>query len=765
MVSSMKGCSLTPISQAVKAHRRLIGLAAIVTTSTASFVAMPAVAQSDFAIEEVVVTARKKSESLQDIPSSIQAFSNDTLEQLNVNNFDDYIALAPSMSAVSLGPGNAQVYMRGVSDGSSGVGAASGASPSVAIYLDEQPVTAIGRNLDVHIYDIERIEVLAGPQGTLYGASSQSGTLRIITNKPDASEFEAGIDVSYGVTKQGESSNSLEGFVNIPLVEDKMALRVAAWRQQDGGYIDNVLVNKTYNNGAPYVTDNSEFVKKDFNDSSNAGFRAALKYDINDEWSTTVGFMQQKIESNGVFDHDPQDIGDLEVARFFNDKNEDDFSQASLQIEGTVADHDLIYSGSFLDRDVDYELDYSSYSEGSSYIELYVCDYDSNNVFSNCGDPRIQFTNDSKYKRVSHELRLQSPQDDGLRYIVGAFYEKSEHDFEWYWNIPGIRPEKVVRGTNAYYMTDQKRVDEQKSIFGEFSYDLTESLTATAGFRYFDSSSSVVGDQGSFFGVKNVNVETEETGDLLKFNLTYQIDDDIMVYGTFSEGYRPGSANRDPIPGKIAESYKSDIVTNYEFGWKTTFMDGRLRFNGSAYLMQWEDMQLTRQDFSLTFFTFTENVSEAEIKGIETDLTFMATENLMLSAAVSYNNAELSQEYQSTNAMAPSGTRLAFVPELKGTVIARYDFDISEYQANVQFLYNYTSDSYNNLFPSQRQEQAAYQFGNLSADLESDAWIAGVYIKNLWDERPELYSNAIDFDSRITTSRPRTIGVKYSYKF
>ncbi|WP_339672979.1 TonB-dependent receptor [Dasania marina] len=762
---------LDPLSKAINLNATMVsrvGVAALVASS--GLLTEQALAQGEsFALEEVVVTARKQTESLQDIPTSIQAFGNKKLEQLNVNNFDDYVALAPAMSAVSLGPGNSQVYMRGVSDGSSGIGAGAGASPSVAIYLDEQPVTAIGRNLDVHIYDIERIEVLAGPQGTLYGASSQSGTLRIITNKPNIEEFEGGIDLGYSTTSNGDPSNSVEGYINAPIVEGKAAIRLVGWRQDDGGYIDNVAQTKTYNNGAPVTVDNSPYVEENFNDSVNSGVRVALKVNLSDTWSLSLGHLSQKLESNGVFDHDPDDIGDLKVARFFEDSNTDKFGQSSLQLEGEIGGHDLLYAGSFLDREVDYELDYSSYSEGSPYIEYYVCDYDSGSTsYSlNCGDPRIQFTNDSQYNRESHELRVQSPQDQSLRYIAGVFYEKSEHDFEWVWAIPGIRPDKVIGqlDPNAYYLTDQKRVDEQVAVFGEFSYDLTDQLTATIGARYFDSESSVSGVQGSVFGFSDIDVETSEKDSLLKFNLTYQIDDNLMIYGTFSEGYRPGSANREPVPGQIAESYSSDIVTNYELGWKTMWLDNRLQFNGSAYMMTWEDMQLTRQDFSLSFFTFTENVSEAEIKGVEADLTFLATKDLLLTAAFSYNKAELSEDYQSTNTAAPEGTRLAFVPEFKGTLTARYSFDIASYLANVQFLYNYTSDSYNNLFPSQRQKQESYSFGNLSAGLESEAWSADIYIKNIWDERPDLYSNAIDFDSRVTTSRPRTVGIKYSYKF
>lgn len=799
---------LNPLTRAMRLQTRKLSSAALTASVVFSIVHLPqSIAQDDssgIVLEEIIVTAQKRSESLQDVPISIQAYNSEKLDQLNISDFDDYASLLPSVSYVSLGPGNSQVYMRGVSDGTNGTSTASGATPSVAIYLDEQPVTSIGRNLDVHIYDIERVEALAGPQGSLYGASSQSGTLRIITKKADTSEFSAGIDLGASTTHKGEPSHSIEGFVNIPIVEDKAAIRLVGWRTDDGGYIDNVLRTQTFNAGTAFTTDNSEFTKDDFNESEKTGFRAALRIDLDENWTVTVGHSAQELESVGVWDHDPDKIGDLEVARFFDDSNTDKFNQSSIEIEANIGEFEFIYAGSYLDREVDYELDYSSYSvDADSYIKYYVCDYDAGN-FTNCGDPRIQFRDESRYKRLNHEVRIQSPAEDRLRYIVGAFYEDSTHDYELSWEIPGIRPGKTVASgleqdnmlpdprnpngltlpsgsnlpPNTYFFTDQSRLDEQLAFFGEVSFDINDSLTATIGGRYFDAETEIEGYAGSAIfspftvlgaGNGGADISVQEDGFLYKANLTYQINSDVMVYGTFSEGFRPGGANRDP-KGGIPKTYDADFVDNFELGWKATLMDGRMRFNGAAYWMVWEDMQLSRLDVKTgSFLVFTENVSESEIKGVEADLTFLAAEGLTLVSAISYNQAKLTKDFtllsDSTQVLAAEGTELPFVPELKFTQTARYEFAWIGYDMNLQAVYNYTDTSYSDLIVDDREEQGSFNFANLSFGIDAESWSASMYVNNVTDERPEIFINSVDEDTRVTTSRPRSVGVDFGYRF
>ncbi len=296
--------------------------------ATAVLSAVPAAAfaqqQSDTGVlEEVLVTAQKRSESLQDVPLSITAIGNEQLEQQHVTNFEDYAKLIPTLSFQTLGPGFVQVYMRGVANG--GDGNHSGSLPSVGVYLDEQPVTTIQGSLDIHVYDIERVEALAGPQGTLYGASSQAGTVRIITNKPDPSGFKAGYDLTGSSVSNGDQGYSAEGFVNMPLGEN-MAVRLVGWYDHDPGYIDNVVNTRTFPTSGICITNSPTPVpgcqqtpahaKDNYNDVDTYGGRAAMRINLGDSWSITPAVMGQRQKSNGFFAYDTA-AGNLQLSHYY----------------------------------------------------------------------------------------------------------------------------------------------------------------------------------------------------------------------------------------------------------------------------------------------------------------------------------------------------------------------------------------------------------------------------------------------------------------
>lgn len=757
-------------------------------------VSIPSLAQENqndgdaFALEEIVVTARKVTETMQDVPISIQAIGNRTLESNNVGGFDDYAMMLPSVSFASQGPGNTQVYMRGISDG--GDGNFSGTNPSVGVYLDDQPVTAIGRVLDVHMYDISRVEALAGPQGTLYGASSQAGTIRIITNAPDPSAFEAGLDMSLGATKSGEISHSVEGFVNVP-ISDNAAIRVVGWHVSDGGYIDNVAGTKTFSvsgldsNGnlatSNITVDNAAYVEKDFNDEDNTGARAALKVDLNDSWTATVKIMHQRQKTTGVWDHDPEDVGDLEVERFYVDRGKDEFTQLGLTVEGEVAGLDLVYAGSYLDRDVEYDIDYSEYSAYSSFIPYYTCDFDSNYYFltDTCIDPRIQYDQKSKYKVQSHELRLQSDQDARVRFVAGLFYQDAEHAYDNQWRIDGLNPDKNADANftgnvsghfaDSYFVTDQVRKDTEIAGFGEVTFDVTDKLSITGGARVFKTKSTLEGVVATFWWNGTLlDLESEENNSIFKGSVDYKVNDDVLVYATVSEGFRPGGNNREPN-ASIPASYKSDLITNYEFGWKTTLMDGRARFNGAIFYMDWSDIQLTRFDPAISLLGQTANAGTAKVKGVEADFTIAATETLTLSASMSYIDAMIAEDYSrsttGTPVDAPEGTRLAHIPKIKWFASARQEFDISGMNGFAQATLSHTGNSYNDFFIASRQRQASYTIANFSVGFDQDEWSLTLFANNIFDKRAEMYRNSIDYDSRITTNRPRSFTLRYSKRF
>ncbi|MBN8431302.1 TonB-dependent receptor [Microbulbifer salipaludis] len=794
------GLRHNPLAGHIRRHIRqcrapVLALGSVIGLS--GMVALPVVAQEGAkrALEEVTVTARKRDESLQDVPVSIQALGEQRLEQQGVSGFDDYALLLPSLSYQSAGPGLSQVYMRGAADG--GDGNASGSQPSVAIYLDEQPVTAIGRNLDLHIYDIARVEALAGPQGTLYGASAQSGTLRIITNKPDTQAFSAAVDVEASTTRDGDPSHVLEGYINVPL-SDRAAVRLVAWDKGEGGYIDNIPGTRTYGlasessySPVTQVTeDNADLVEENFNELDNRGARAALKVDLNDRWTATASVLTQRQETSGTWFHDPEnpngEVGDLEVQRYFPDRSDDQFTQYGVNVEGDLGAASLVYSGSMLDRDVEYASDYTAYADYANYanaywVPAYACYYTGGQAVEQpCSSLAIYYNDDNRYQRQTHEVRLQSQLDGPLQYVVGAFIESASHDYRQEWEMDGMAQGagfQTMDEPNLFYLTDQKREDRQRAVFGELSYDLSEDLTVALGARFFRAESELSGISG--YGTQSpwtpdavVDSRVEDSDKTLKANVTYQVSEDIMFYATYSQGYRLGGVNRannDLVPVQ----YRPDFLDNYEFGWKTELLDGALRLNGAIYRMDWEDTQFTRYDSSYGLpVGVTLNVGQSEILGIESDITYALTDNWLLSGGFAFNNAEVSEDFVVGSNFAPDGTSLPNVPELKYNLTSRHNFTVAGRDAFAQLTYAHVGESYNDLYVfkgdspvDRRSVQDSYDNVNLRAGVDEAQWGLDVFVNNLTDERPQLTRFTAGYDSSITTARPRTLGVSFRRRF
>ncbi len=808
------------VSHAVRTHiqvRRNQYLAAALV-SGALVMPQPAPAQ-DLVLEEVIVTAQKRAQNLQDVPISVTALDSSALEELGITNFEEYINMLPNVSYKAVGPSTATIYMRGASDG--GDGNASGSQPSVGMYLDEAPLTAIAANVDVHIYDIERIEALAGPQGTLYGASNQSGTLRIITNKPDSNEFSAGFDVGGASTDGGAGSYSIEGFVNAPL-SDKAAIRLVAWHLEDGGWIDNVAGTRTYvlDDGSTATLTNDSLVGNDQNELTKSGLRAALKVDLNDTWTATFGVLYQTQDTEGTWDHDPgplnpdtgiiyarfdpggtRDIGvhvpagKQKIQRFNADSSDEDFILGSWTLEGEVGNANFIYTGSFMDRDVEYQADYSAYGVYQYFVPYYVCEYT-----SYAGVPRPNaipcttlnefYTEDNNYERQTHELRLASLGESRLHYTVGAYFTEITHTYLQQWHQPGMSPAlEVGGGANVFFRTDQERTDQQTAVFGELTYDLTDSFSISGGLRYFWNDSELVGvvgwGPGQDFGTGQtdrdtpVNLTIDDNDIILKGNATWRLTDKHLVYLTYSEGYRPSGINRDP--GLIAkagtQTWIPDTVTNYEFGWKTTLLDGRMRFNGAVFFADWDDIQYTVYDFSLSACCGNVyNLSTAEMKGVEAYTTILISEGWSISGAIAYVDAETTADFVIPSGLlsVQSGTKLPNIPEVKGNVSTRFEFGLGNLNAYGQITAQYTGSSFNQITTGdlsglkhwdRRRKQDSYVNVNLRAGIDQDEWGVDLYVNNVTDEVAELYIQARPYEQSITTNRPLTFGAKLWMRF
>lgn len=768
-------------------------------------------------LETVVVTAQKRAENLQKVPISIQAIGTEQLEQQFVADFDDYAKMIPSLSygtaggGVFSGPGFVQVYMRGVASG--GDGNHSGSQPSVGMYLDEQPITTIQGSLDIHMYDIERVEALAGPQGTLYGASSQAGTVRIITRKPDPSGFSSAYSIEASAIDGGDIGHVAEAFVNAP-IRDNMAVRLVGWEKREAGYVDNVAGSRTFPTSGITVDNSPGCVasptrvcagraEDDYNEADVYGARAALRIDLNENWTVTPQVMGQKMRAYGSRGYDPS-VGDLAVTHFYPESSDDRWVQAALTVEGRIGNFDLTYAFSHLKRDVDSESDYNDYAFWYDTLAGYgAYFYDNDGALIN---PSQYIQAVDGYRKRSHELRIASPADRRVRFVAGLFWQQQEHDILQRYRIDNLADSLEVGGwPDTIWLTAQERRDRDQAIFGEVSFDLTDRLTLTAGMRWFEADNSLKGFFGfgsgfsgstgeaacfspeRFHGAPCTNLDkrVKENDSIGRLNLTWNISDTKLVYATWSEGYRPGGINRrGTIP-----PYSSDFLTNYEFGWKTTWGDNRLSFNGAVFRQDWEDFQFSY--LGQQGLTEIRNAAQAQIDGLELELNWAATYNFTLTGGFAWYDARLTENYCGTLDAnnqpvtecsdpnwgfdrAFAGSRLPITPRFKGALTGRYVWDVADGEAYFQTSLFHQGDRTTDLREVERQllgDLDAYTMVDLSAGFRRNNWKVDVFLNNAFDERAELArfsqcaAATCGFQPYTVVAQPRTLGVRFSQEF
>jgi iron complex outermembrane receptor protein len=867
----------------------------------------PAIAQEKPAkaqIETIQVTATKRTESIQDIPVSVSALNGEALENLGVESFGDYVEFLPNVVFQGTGPGQNEIYIRGAATTQTNISVSSvqALQPSVAFYLDEQPVSMQGRNLDVYAADMERIEVLPGPQGTLFGASSQSGTVRMISKKPDHSGFSAGMDVNIGSTKGGEMSNSVEAFMNFTPT-DELAIRVVAYNDKQGGWIDNIL-NKPGQGGyigsavvidrisggvltdpqnTPIISpENGKLVEDDTNDAVYAGVRFGMSYLINNDWSLLVQHTAQSLETEGVFSYDPNLEGESSVNRFTPEDNDDEFGLTTWTLKGRLDKLDVVYTGGYLDREISSTIDYTGYTNGGLYSAFYVCQYGSSVAAEDevCLDPTKYYKENTDTSRITHELRFNTDVDNAWRVTAGIFYDDQELETVGQFNIantdkfPNLSETKRLKGSEGInsdggpfesgisFVNDVTHTIEQIAVFGQVEYDLTDKLTATLGARWYQIDDTFKGsttstdvsrrirafgsqdpaelelldiaarDEPGLFeaaidsGQLDVSL-LDDSGTLtvddtiFKASLDYKMNDDILLFTAYSEGFRPPVTNRQG--GDLAKNQDgafngfripvystTDSLDNFEVGMKGDFLDGILRVNATAFYSEITDLQTSRYDpTNISFLVFTDNVGDAEIKGIDADITWLASDNLVINAAFSLLDTELSRVNAELAGIAPGvGARLPYSAEFSGNIRARYYFELDDgyngyFNASVSYTgdrlagmsmdayvtedatrliygtgsglpiqneaatYDGTSfqDSNGDVFQGGRYIQESYAIANVSVGITKDDWKAEFYIDNLTDESAVLYIDTQQFTPKVVTNRPRTLGLRLSYDF
>jgi len=780
----------------------------------------------EVSLDEIIVTATKRESSIQDIPASIQAITSDALEAMGAKSMEDFARFVPAVNVVTYGAGDNTLVFRGAITGSGYI-----AQSTSSLYLDEMSLSITGSQPMIRMVDINRVEALAGPQGTLYGSDSQAGTMRIITNKPQFDGFEAIFD---GEVRAGESSDmSYRGSLtfNIPLVEDKLAARLAVYSDHDGGFIDNVLgntpdsiavgmANESRLDAAAFsydalpsewgTLDNSASVEKRWNDADITGARLSLLWNLNDNWSVDLMALTQSIEGGAQNYFDPF-VGDLQVTRFHDEFRDDDYDMFSFVLNGDMGFADLVASVGYYERDIDANYDItiyghywggrychdSYYAPGDPFLDAYYnpTGYYAGYYWTNPASGQIVWwpvycvgqTLDSDYfqayyspaqqDKLTAEIRLSS-QGENVDWLVGLFREEFNDSWqapfagateggryngrdgnlyqgsislqymEWYHSnvtfyVPYVGPTYVTypEATDWWY-ADSDTDWEQTAIFGEINWHITDALDLTLGGRYFDRTNNNLyrvdhpGDLGlngepdtadqdsRDFRLANNNRAPDrkatETEFIPKVSLSYNTSDDSMMYGLYTQGTRPGGVNRSRGEPFFPTSYTSDLMDNYEIGYRSTFGNGRGRFNVTAFHMVWTDYQLQLTDPSSDpcpegvsgpvagvcgqpWQSVITNAGEAHITGVNFELDYAISDNWVWGV----NATSLEAETDTTADLTGDGEddlvgglRLPLTPELKGSTWIDFTTPMSsgkEFFGRLQA--SYTGDSMNRLEP------------------------------------------------------------------
>jgi iron complex outermembrane receptor protein len=853
-------------------------------------------------VQDIVVTAQRRDESIQKVPLTIQAFGNQQLTQLNVKSFDDLIKFTPNVTFGNNGPGQGNVYMRGLSAGFAGgqSSATIGNFPNVALYLDDQSMQFPARNIDIYAADMERVEVLEGPQGTLFGGGAQAGAVRYITNKPKLDRFEGHAEAMIGGTSGGALNNSETVTLNVPIVTDKFAIRATIYNERRGGYIDNVYSTFTRNNvdpgnyylnipqvggkcpnglpggsphnGTVYCTvasggqiNNGTTAGKDFNPATYAGGRVEAAWKINEDWDILVTESVQHLDTEGMFQTYPtgsdfQPLRPLQVTSFTPNYNHDHFESTAWTVHGQAGPLSLVYTGSYLNRHIDNQTDYTNYSR-TAYGTYYTCTGGATGWgkgAAQCFSPATYWHDKVKNTHLSNEFRVSTPVDKRIRVIAGAFQESFRiydvMNFE-YKNIPSCTPtnltaalaggpvcvanvrtfpganvsEPGIRDDNTGFGEDVKRGYDQYAFFGSVDFDIIpDVLTITGGTRYYHYKEFEYGAQygtgGSCLNVANGSC----TGGMIQIggpngdhvvyhgfksraSLNWHINQNVLAYFTFSQGFRPGGFNRSQrsvakdgngVPQYLTPNgYSPDSLNNYEIGIKGSFFDRRLQLNLSAYNMDWTNVQFAfyapQQLGNTTFLT---NGPDYNIKGIELQATALPMPGLMLQATGSYNNTKQTSSPCLLSNIASSPTNgkciteingatipnlfgaldatAAFSPKIQASGRIRYDWVMGDYKPFLQVGANYTGKMYNKpanytsgvgiLIPATtflRYEQKAYTTVDASMGVTREKWNAQLFVNNLNNSHASTFTSTAQFILSETPIRPRIYGLRVGYDF
>ncbi|MFC4312356.1 TonB-dependent receptor [Steroidobacter flavus] len=742
----------------------------LLSAAVSSFISVPLYAaestlpDESAVLQEVIVTAQKRAQNIQDVPIAISAISEAQLADRHIDDISDIALVTPGVSFVPSGPGQGQFVIRGIQV-SANRATEPRFQPAVGVYFDELPVANALYNPSLNTFDMERVEVLRGPQGTLYGSGSLAGTVKFITNAPDAGGFDAAGRASLGHTENSPDQNySADVMLNAPIVQDVAALRFVGGYRQDGGYVDN-------------IADGSDGIGR----TTTGGGRLAFNVKPSDTLSITLRAIAQRMQANGdgavdlVSPGVSGRLGERQQWRLTPTPVRDDFNALSAEVEYDFGAAALTSVTSYLDRDIRNQFSHT-------------------NVLPTFLGAPLQFSpymNPLRYHGVLQELRIASTSDGPFQWIGGAFYSDSVRRFAQNFWTPGIDTYLASIGSPATQFFGVSAADtlwesylhfkeRQSALFGELSYAfLDEKLIATAGGRWFkydqDYATQAAGiyNGGVTFGSAEANTEDFNP----KLVLSYKLADNVMIAAQASEGFRLGGAN-EIVPADVCGSsaplsFGPEHLRNYELSAKTSWLDDRLIANLSVYEMHYRDIQLTQRFQPECGFSFTGNGGKATSRGVELELIGRAGA-LQWSVFGSWIDATLDKDTP-PGINGSKGDRLPFSPRFSGNAYARYTRPMgASVDGFVQLEYRYVGErvqrvDYRLNTIAFDQPAPSYDIGNLQLGMSKDSWEAALYVDNLWDDGSILAGGGYAFGlpgagRTVYVNRPRTIGLEFTVR-
>jgi outer membrane receptor protein involved in Fe transport len=737
-------------------------------------------------LQEVVVTASKRAGTVQDTPISVTAVSGEDLQERGITEFNTLASETPGVSLKASGPGQTEVEMRGLS--SSG-----GNSPTVGFYLDDTPLTppSAAQNgkvvIDPSLYDLNRIEVLRGPQGTLYGSGSMGGTIKLITNQPDPDQFAGSAQSILSGTDGGGFNHGENAMLNIPLADGVAALRVVGSEAFTSGWIDRIVLapgdfpvesngNTVRGNvlGAPVAADHS-----DVNDEELLGTRVSLLWKATDQLTITPSIFYQRITQPGLstFDSNPATLAHYEVydePEAFADR----FLMWSVNLQYKFDAFDVTSTTAKWNRD---ETITQDESENIQWAFGFPSFYPPN------GPGGSTITEADYSKQLSEELRITSSGDSAFKWLVGSFYSSFESDWDLNATVPALPDFGLT--SNLIAQQQPSRIT-QTAAFGEMSYQITDDLKLTTGLRWYSyqmqldtAVSGVVSPTGSNAYYYARGTEADE-GFNPKFDISYTPTSDLTIYTVAAKGFRPGGGNQ-PVPtgpsglgpeclaalqllGRTSAPpyFSPDSVWSYELGEKARLLDSRLTVNADIYYENWTGVQ---QDIALSCgFPYNDNAGKARVYGGELEVKAILTPGLVVSGSAGYANAKLTQAVQESGTVV--GDRLQDVPPWTTSIALSYTTDLTDEMAFTAHIENAYVGTRRDATFYQRNDLPAYDLTNIRAGVTEDAWSASLFVNNLFNKKAWLAdTTSISINlptfNRVATNQPLTIGLDLSYRF